>query len=125
MHSSPSQRVSTSGRYFFGSVSNFSVAPLATYRLTLLIRCTGPVSHSPAGTTTRPPPAFAQASTVCVTEFPYFVMSKSFLGNTGALILARIWSRSAQPLESAENSGSAASAAVKRRRVTDISVRSY
>src|SRR2546421_6426002 len=59
-----------------------------------------PVENSPAGTTTRPPPARLQASTLRrkapvqsslpSPRAPNFVMSKSRLGKTGALIRLRI-----------------------------------
>jgi hypothetical protein len=48
----PSQRVSTTGRYFVGSAVKSSVAPSETCRSMLLFRWMGPVRNTPAGTTT-------------------------------------------------------------------------
>ena len=62
MHSAPSQAVLTAGRYSSGLSSNTTTAPSARYRLQPLLKWIGPESHSPAGTTTRPPPALLQAS---------------------------------------------------------------
>src|SRR5437868_14467576 len=99
MHSMPSKRDATTG-YFVASVENLSVASLARYILTFDLRCTGPVRNSPAGTTTRPPPALTQASmafaiapelSLAEPDFaPNFVMSKSLFGNVGGLIRPRI-----------------------------------
>src|SRR6476620_2426668 len=101
MSSMPSQRVWTIGRYAFGSVENFSVEPLETYRLTFDFRRIAPVKNSPAGTTTRPPPALLHASMVLFIASrlsnpafgfaPNFVMTKSRFGNFGGTIRARIF----------------------------------
>src|SRR5437764_11476219 len=95
----PCQRVSTTGRYFFGSVLNWTVAPAARFRLTLLSRWMAPVDQVPAGTVTRPPPAALHAAialpnAAVLSELPGFapklVMGKSFAGNVGGMIRARI-----------------------------------
>src|SRR6476620_349544 len=95
MHSIPSKRVRTSG-YFFGSVENFSVASFEIYKLTFDLRFTAPVKNSPAGTTTRPPPALLQASiafaiaeveSLATPAFaPNLVITKSRSGKTGDFI---------------------------------------
>src|SRR5262245_53287239 len=96
----PSQRVWTIGKYAFGSVENFRVAPFETFRLTFDLSRIAPVRNSPAGTTTRPPPAFAHASIAPLIASrqsnvppgfaPNFRILKSFLGNVGDLMRARI-----------------------------------
>src|SRR5262245_11164493 len=100
MHSVPSKRTRTTGRYFFGSGSNFSVAPSATWRFTLLLRWTGPVRNTPPVTTTRPPPAalaaaiawrIASVQSVLPSALaPKSVIGKSFAGNVGALMRSRM-----------------------------------
>src|SRR5438309_7042012 len=95
MHSIPSKRVRTSG-YCFGSVENLSVAFFETYRLTFDLRKIAPVKYSPAGTTTRPPPALLHASiAVAIADVeslatpvfaPNLAISKSRLGKTGGFI---------------------------------------
>ena len=62
MHSIPSQLTSTAGRKSSGLGENCTVAPSARCRSQLLRKCMGPLGHTPSGTTTRPPPAPAQAS---------------------------------------------------------------
>src|SRR5438552_17344532 len=67
----------------------------------LLFRWIAPVRNSPAGTTTRPPPALlhasmalANASVQSALPFaaaPNLVIGKSRAGKTGALMRARIW----------------------------------
>src|SRR5205814_6581349 len=99
MHSMPCHRVSTTG-YFFGSVLNRIVAPEARFRLTLSSSSMAPVSHLPAGTVTRPPPAalhaltaLANAAVLSVVPLPfapYEVTGKSLAGKVGGLIRARI-----------------------------------
>src|SRR6187402_699872 len=101
INSIPSQRVGTIGRYALGSVENFSVAPFETCRFTFDLSLIAPVKNTPVGTTTRPPPASVQASialliaslqsTVPPGFAPYFRILKSFLGNVGALMRARIF----------------------------------
>ena len=105
MHSTPSQRVKTTG-YFAGSKIQRSVAPSLTWRFTLLRSRIAPVSHSPAGTTTRPPPALVQASIAAARAAetstpgwaPKSVMGKSRAGNSGALIRASMAGNSSQPV---------------------------
>jgi hypothetical protein len=104
MHSTPSQRVKTTG-YFAGSKMNRSVAPAATWRLTLLSSWMAPVSHSPGGTTTRPPPAWwhaAMAAAIAAVQSvpgfaPKSVIGKSRAGNTGALMLREQRRQRSQP----------------------------
>src|SRR6266508_3937508 len=76
------------------------VAFFVTCRLTLLLRWIAPVENSPAGTTTRPPPARLHASTLRRNptvqsnlpspRAPNFVISKSRFAKVGALMRARI-----------------------------------
>src|SRR5437762_9850103 len=100
MHSMPCQRVRTTGRYLAGSGLNRRVAPAAMLRLTLSSRWIAPVSHFPAGTVTRPPPAalhalMALANAAVLSALPsplppYAVTGKSLAGKVGGLIRPRI-----------------------------------
>src|SRR3954451_9267925 len=108
MQSSASQLVSTTGRYLLRSVLKRSVAPAATNRLTWLRRWTAPVRKVPAGTTTRPPPAWWQAaialaiaavqSVVPSPTAPKPVIGKSRAGKVGTVMRATIASARAQGL---------------------------
>src|SRR2546429_4565431 len=99
MHSMPCHRVSTTG-YLLVSVLNRIVAPAATLRFTLSSSSMAPVSHLPAGTVTRPPPAalhaltaLANAAVLSVVPLPfapYEVTGKSLAGQVRGLIPARI-----------------------------------
>src|SRR2546421_8656681 len=60
MHSMPSYRVSTVG-YLLASPLNLMVAPAPTLSSTLLSRWMAPLVQVPAGTMTRPPPAWFAA----------------------------------------------------------------
>src|SRR5688572_25788523 len=71
--SRPSQLVFTKGKSSVLSL-NCNTAPADTWKLTLLFSVRGPVSQNPAGTSTVPPPAFAQASMACVIAFVFNVM---------------------------------------------------
>src|SRR6266511_4334104 len=95
----PCQRVSTTGRYLFGSVLNRMVAPAARLRLTLLSSSIFPVIQVPAGTVTRPPLAAAQAA-IALAEAavlsgppdraPKLVIGKSRAGKVGGTIRPRM-----------------------------------
>ena len=59
--SSPSNTVSTNG-YKSTSGENKIIAPFSTCKLILLFNTIGPVNHTPAGTTSFPPPFLSKAS---------------------------------------------------------------
>src|SRR6476659_10733286 len=97
--SMPSQRVKTIG-YFDWSRVKRMVAFESRWRSTRLLSSMAPVTNSPAGTMTRPPPAFVQAAIAdlkaSVLSFalsptaPYFVTSNVRDGNDGGLMRERI-----------------------------------
>ena len=60
-----------------------SVAPSEIRRFTLLFKCTAPVSQTPGGTMTCPPPAAWQAAialAIASMQFPSGVAPKSVMG---------------------------------------------
>ena len=93
------------------------VASFSMRRLTLLFRCTAPVSQVPLGTRTTPPPAALQAvmaariaSVQSVTPSPLApcaVISTVRFGKVGALMRARIASASFQGSADWANVGAA------------------
>src|SRR5581483_696938 len=100
--STPSQRVNTTG-YLLGSRENRIVLPSEICRFTLLFRRIAPVKNSPSGTTTVPPPAWAQAAIAFAnaplqskwlwSTAPNFVISNSRGGKLGGVMRARICGR--------------------------------
>ena len=114
MHSTPSQRVRTSGRYLRGSGSNLMVAPSERCSSMPLLRWIGPVRNTPCGTSTRPPPFVLHAaiaspnaavqSVMPSPRAPNFVTSTSVCGITGA------WTRAT--IASAVSHGATANCAV-------------